>query len=135
MSELPSRRGFYFAPQCGKCGMSTGIYEVLGPGDVPERWGCWDARSQRLHTERTDAGGWRMMIQTGGLDNGVVGESVDLDDDSAAELHRRLEAREVEALEELSDDLLGLCEECGEFYCQWHWVGSPGRCPEGHATS
>ena len=107
---------------------------MLGPGDVPERWGCWDERSKRRHVDRTDAGAWRMLVAAGELENGVVGERLELDDDAAAELHRRLEAREVAALGDVSDDLLGLCEECGEFYCQWHWKGRPGTCPEGHAS-
>lgn len=133
MSES-TRRGFYFSPACAKCGMSTGIFEVLGPHDTPERFGCWDARSQRLHTVQTRDDGWRMLIAAGELDNGVVGESIDLDDDGAAELHRRLASGDLDALDSISDDRLGHCEHCGNFYCQWHWTGrAPSRCPEGHA--
>ncbi|MBB1484267.1 hypothetical protein H5392_10395 [Tessaracoccus sp. MC1865] len=130
MSKYAGRRGFYFAPQCAKCGLSTGVFEVLGPGDMPERWGCWDPRSQQLHSDRTDTDGWRMMMQAGGLDNGVVGEAIELDDDSAAALHRRLSEGDVEALESASDDLLGHCVQCGGFYCRLHWRAN--RCPEGH---
>lgn len=130
-----NRRGFYFAPTCAKCGMSTGIFEVLGPGDTPERFGCWDERSQRLHNE-TSSGGWRMLVAAGELDNGVIGEPIDLDDASAAQLLRRLEAGDVEALESVSHDRLGHCEQCGSFYCQWHWAGrSTSRCPEGHVRA
>lgn len=125
-----NRRGFYFAPKC-QCGTSTALYEILGPGDVPARWDVWDEASKRLHVDQTDGNAWRMLILSGRVNNGVVGQRIDLDDEAATELHRRLEARDVDALASVSDDLLGLCVECREFYCHMHW-GS-GRCPEGHA--
>lgn len=130
MTQQASRRGFYFAPKCAKCGMTTGIFEVLGPGDVPQRWGCWDEGSKRQHVDQTEVDAWRMLIVAGELNNGVVGERVDLDDSSAAELHRRLVAMDGEALESLSEERLGLCGECGAFYCSLHWRGV--ACPEGH---
>ena len=134
MSQQGARRGFYFAPQCAKCGMSTGIFEVLGPGDVPQRWGCWDEGSKRLHVDQTAPDAWRMLVVVGTLNNGVVGEPIDLDDDSAADLRRRLVAGDVEALESVSDELLGHCIGCAEFYCHLHWrkAGTNSACPEGH---
>ena len=133
MSQQAARRGFYFAPQCAKCGMSTGIFEVLGPDDLPQRWGCWDEGSRRLHADQTTTDAWRILVVAGALDNGVVGEPIDLDDESAADLHRRLLACDVEALESVSDELLGYCTACSGFYCHLHWSKGPSRaCPVGH---